>query len=1025
MGVGKKAAKTWWNDSLSALLEEREQVLRALGNADSLDEQTTLAQKSIAVRAEFSKQVKEAKARSWEEFCDSLSTKPGEEGDMPYGVLRSMLGRQVGLHHAALRTRSGKLEFHPENRAELLARHYAGVSRSSPMERRQRRPRRKILKELFRADMGSPTDIRLHEVQAAIKRLAPKKAHGCDSIPSEFLKHAPLTVLEYITDLFTDILRSSDIPPSWGSAIISPIAKLNKDATDPSNHRPIGLLCALFKTFETVLLRRLQPILDPQLDAAQFGFRPGRHAGMALGAISHALQHIVTPTSNRDTAHVHEKAALLSLDLDKAFDRMVPEYVAEQLLAMGIPAYYVAWIYRYMRDTWITVRVNGVHSGWHKMELGYQQGSVLGPVLWLVVINPLLVQLKAHGIAVAFADDGYTIVVGKELHQLEDKICRCLRTAAAWRAQSFQPFSEQKTACLLVTMKSSLHSAQLMAHWPVESAGERHLIWADNPHAIPWQRVWLRGKMLVNTGSTSSPRLCLLYSINNSRVHVWSEVVAAWTSGGNAVILLPLIQTVSVLPGLGVHFDTQLTFAATATFLRARVLRRAALLRRISSATFGPSTNSLRTVARVWGEAPLHHAPGVYFNRLAETKQHTLATAQCMVYKRALGLPSSAPTAPTLAEAGATPIAVIAKVQAAAMLLQIRASPNCELLQNLCLRKAAAIGKGGPSWVTVATDTLAPYQLLLANSEVQLRTTSFQRADIQVLWHPSYKLTAVPRDARRAAFENLVTHAPLSDLQIWSDGSVTQGMGAAGIVVLNATQVDASTLWCPRPGPSTYAELMGILAGLSVLAAGTSRPAEISLCSDSMAALTMLDSTAHFVIPLVSAIWQHLAWVPSHCGLTWNEHADALAGSAEHNASQELDLTSGTVFFRTLTADLTRAWLDEYLRKKEAQGGGVPVDYFQARPVMPMKYTPLSAIVPKYAHRLLHQLAVGRCVAFHDFEFITGPIPCALCGHASDSSGHWLKCPELSRLRQHCNISEGVPLASLVHSHAVNLYMYG
>eukprot|EP00971_Amphidinium_carterae_P331940 6465803-Amphidinium_carterae.1 len=258
--------------------------------------------------------------------------------------------------------------------------------------------------------------------------------------------------------------------------------------------------------------------------------------------------------------------------------------------------------------------------------------------------------------------------------------------------------------------------------------------------------------MLVNTGSTSSPHLCLLYSINGSRVHVWSEVVAAWTQGGNAVLLLPLIQTVSVMPALGVHFDTQLTFAATATSLRARVLRRAALLRRLSSATFGPSTNSLRTVARVWGEAPLHHAPGVYFNRLAETKQHTLSTAQCMVYKRALGLPSSAPTAPTvsptLAEAGVTPISVIAKVRAAAMLLQVRASSNCELLQNLCLRKAAAVGKGGHSWVTVATDTLAPHQPLLANSEVQLRTTSFQRADTSVLWHPSFKLTAVPRDAR-------------------------------------------------------------------------------------------------------------------------------------------------------------------------------------------------------------------------------------------------------------------------------------
>eukprot|EP00971_Amphidinium_carterae_P146775 2908811-Amphidinium_carterae.2 len=127
MGTGKKAAKSWWNDSLTELMEEREQVLRAIGSTDSTEEQTHLAEKSASLRAEFSKQVKVAKAKSWESFCDSLSTKPGEEGDLPYGVLRSMLGRQVGLHHAVLRTKSGKLEFHPENRAELLARHYAGL----------------------------------------------------------------------------------------------------------------------------------------------------------------------------------------------------------------------------------------------------------------------------------------------------------------------------------------------------------------------------------------------------------------------------------------------------------------------------------------------------------------------------------------------------------------------------------------------------------------------------------------------------------------------------------------------------------------------------------------------------------------------------------------------------------------------------------------------------------------------------------------------------------------------------------
>eukprot|EP00971_Amphidinium_carterae_P124985 2476005-Amphidinium_carterae.1 len=138
---------------------------------------------------------------------------------------------------------------------------------------------------------------------------------------------------------------------------------------------------------------------------------------------------------------------------------------------------------------------------------------------------------------------------------------------------------------------------------------------------------------------------------------------------------------------------------------------------------------------------------------------------------------------------------------------------------------------------------------------------------------------------------------------------------------------------------------MGILAGLSCMAAGALRPVEFCICSDSMAALLLLASTEHFVLPVVSAAWQiigalapsvlHLVWVPSHCGLEWNERADALAGSAESASTQVLDLVSGSALFKTLRAELTRSWLDAHLHYKATQGSGITVGYFHARPAFP------------------------------------------------------------------------------------------
>jgi hypothetical protein len=118
-------------------------------------------------------------------------------------------------------------------------------------------------------------DFDVEEVEAALKLLKNGKAAGVDGMLPEFLKHLGTKWKFLLTRLFTSVKNNNTLPKQWREAKVIAILKPGKPDDDPKSYRPISLLSVVYKSFERVLLARIQTQIDEHLPVEQVGFRYG------------------------------------------------------------------------------------------------------------------------------------------------------------------------------------------------------------------------------------------------------------------------------------------------------------------------------------------------------------------------------------------------------------------------------------------------------------------------------------------------------------------------------------------------------------------------------------------------------------------------------------------------------------------------------------------------------------------------------------------------------------------------------
>ncbi|KAL4856066.1 Transposon TX1 uncharacterized protein [Chlorella vulgaris] len=291
------------------------------------------------------------------------------------------------------------------------------------------------------AALGVPA-VAAPEVLRALRTAPPGRSPGHDGLPAELYRKFQGLLAPLLARLFTAVAELGILPARFHEGLITVIYK-SGDRSEPTNYRPITLLCTDYRLFTKVLALRLNPCLDSIIDREQAAFVPGRHIGeniMALQCLPHLL---------RGTA---ASAVVVFCDFRKAYDTIDREFLFSAMDALGVGAGFLTLTRLLLADTRSRAMVNGFTSTPAAFLAGVRQGCPLAPLLYLFIAQALLRLLKARGIGIPVAGQQLTALQyaddAQALLPSLDAVPSFLAAMATFGAATGQRLNPAKTSLL-------------------------------------------------------------------------------------------------------------------------------------------------------------------------------------------------------------------------------------------------------------------------------------------------------------------------------------------------------------------------------------------------------------------------------------------------------------------------------------------------------------------------------------------------------------------------------------------------
>ena len=270
----------------------------------------------------------------------------------------------------------------------------------------------------------SSLDFNEDEALRIIRSLNIHKAHGHDDISIRMIKICDRSLLKPLTILFQNSINSSCYPIIWKRSNIIPVHKKNNKQL-VNNYRPISLLPIFGKIFEKIIFDRLYNFLlqEELLNPNQSGFRPSDSCINQLIAITHEIFEAFDCNPSLEVRSVF-------LDISKAFDKVWHKGLLYKLKSMGISGKLYNLLENYLSERSQGVLLNGQTSSWRPVLAGVPQGSILGPLLFLIYINDLPDELKSN--AKLFADDTSLFSIVKDKNESANILSNDLAQISKW-----------------------------------------------------------------------------------------------------------------------------------------------------------------------------------------------------------------------------------------------------------------------------------------------------------------------------------------------------------------------------------------------------------------------------------------------------------------------------------------------------------------------------------------------------------------------------------------------------------------
>lgn len=275
----------------------------------------------------------------------------------------------------------------------------------------------------------------------AFRKLKPKFCKGIDGIPQYWVKGFSDVLFKPLLFIFNLSLNTEKFPDVWKIAAVSPLPKKPQTKLI-SEHRPISILCSFAKLFELILYQKIFSHMEPLFTEHQYGFLPKKSTATNLINFTEQVTRAIEDKAQLDVIYT---------DFRKAFDLVEFSVLLRKFKMYGFTNTLINFFHSYLIDRKQFITYKGKLSEQYKVNSSVCQGSCLGGLFFLVVINDLPAVVK-HSTTYLFADD---LKIAKKVKNINDCVMlqADLDAVTEWSVENKLDFNLEKCMCMSYTLK--------------------------------------------------------------------------------------------------------------------------------------------------------------------------------------------------------------------------------------------------------------------------------------------------------------------------------------------------------------------------------------------------------------------------------------------------------------------------------------------------------------------------------------------------------------------------------------------